>query len=161
MLFVSLLKWNRGCDHYRSQDHFRWCTNVFSNSLCRVGHFVNFIQRSFKARLNWDCVCILKFPQKFPQICFGKNKIGPRAYKSIFMLNSAEHGIFSANKYENANSSWHFHIYKQRKSHAKLCLARKNSQLSVISDLLAWQISCSVSWTWTSFITSGPGLLEM
>ena len=32
-------------------------------------------------------------------------------YKTFFMLNSAEHEIFSANKYENANNSWHFHIY--------------------------------------------------
>ena len=30
---------------------------------------------------------------------------------NFFMLNSAEHEIFSANKYENANNSWHFHIY--------------------------------------------------
>ena len=29
----------------------------------------------------------------------------------FFMLNSAEHETFSANKYENANNSWHFHIY--------------------------------------------------
>ena len=36
---------------------------------------------------------------------------GPRGYKTFFMLNSAEHEIFSANKYENANKSWHFHIY--------------------------------------------------
>ena len=35
----------------------------------------------------------------------------PRVYKTFFMLNSAEHEIFPANKYENANSSWHFHIY--------------------------------------------------
>ena len=34
-----------------------------------------------------------------PRICF------------FFMLNSAEHEIFSANKYENANNCWHFHIY--------------------------------------------------
>ena len=34
-----------------------------------------------------------------------------RGYKTFFMLNSAEHEIFSANKYENANNSWHFHIY--------------------------------------------------
>ena len=27
------------------------------------------------------------------------------------LLNIAEHEIFSANKYENANNSWHFHIY--------------------------------------------------
>ena len=27
-----------------------------------------------------------------------------------FLLNIAEHEIFSANKYENANNSWHFHI---------------------------------------------------
>ena len=40
-----------------------------------------------------------------------KTKIRPRVYKTFFMLNSAEHEIFSANKYENANKSWHFHIY--------------------------------------------------
>ena len=28
-----------------------------------------------------------------------------------FLLNIAEHEIYSANKYENANKSWHFHIY--------------------------------------------------
>ena len=37
--------------------------------------------------------------------------IRPRGYKFFFLLNSAEHDIFSANKYENANNSWHFHIY--------------------------------------------------
>ena len=29
----------------------------------------------------------------------------------FFLLNIAEHENFSANKYENANNSWHFHIY--------------------------------------------------
>ena len=28
-----------------------------------------------------------------------------------FLLNIAEHGNFSANKYENASYCWHFHIY--------------------------------------------------
>ena len=28
-----------------------------------------------------------------------------------FLLNIAEHETFSANKYENANYGWHFHIY--------------------------------------------------
>ena len=28
----------------------------------------------------------------------------PRGYKTFFMFNSAEHEIFSANKYENANN---------------------------------------------------------
>ena len=32
----------------------------------------------------------------------------PRGYKTFFMLNSAEHEIFSADKYENANNSCHF-----------------------------------------------------
>ena len=40
-----------------------------------------------------------------------KVEIWPRGYKTFFMLNSAEHEIFSANKYKNANFSWHFHIY--------------------------------------------------
>ena len=48
------------------------------------------------------------------------------------MLNSAEHEIFSANKYENANNNWHFHIYLQRHFHAQLCFARKNLALLVI-----------------------------
>ena len=67
----------------------------------------------------------------------------PRRYKTFFMLNSAEHEILPAkqqitDKYiyfllslaeyeivyafecENANRSWHFHIYEQRKFHAQL-----------------------------------------
>ena len=28
-----------------------------------------------------------------------------------FLLNIAEHENFSANKYENANYCWHFHIF--------------------------------------------------
>ena len=65
-------------------------------------------------------------------------------YKTIFMLSSAEHKLLPANKqqttdnyryflltlaegeifyayeYENANISWHFHIYQQRKFPAQL-----------------------------------------
>ena len=37
-----------------------------------------------------------------------------------FLLNLAEHGMFSVNKYDNANYCWHFHIYKHRKFHAQL-----------------------------------------
>ena len=44
---------------------------------------------------------------------------------------------FSAYKYENANSSWHFHIYYQRNFHAQLYLARKNLHLLINRDLLA------------------------
>ena len=36
------------------------------------------------------------------------------------LLNIAEHENFSANKYENANYCWHFHIYLQGKFHAQL-----------------------------------------
>ena len=65
----------------------------------------------------------------------------PRCYKTFFTLNSAEHEIVSANKYENANNSLAFHIYYQRNFHDQLCLARKNLQL-LVWDLLAGQISC-------------------
>ena len=75
----------------------------------------------------------LKYVQIGNGLDFGA--VWPRGYKKIFMLNSAEHEIvllinlrfltiansfllyiaehenFSANKYENANNSWHFHIY--------------------------------------------------
>ena len=76
--------------------------------------------------------------------------------KLFFMLNSAEHEIFSDNKYENGNNSWHFHIYQQRNFHVKLCLARKNLQLLVIWDLLAGKI-CWVEHE-KCFIASGPGI---
>ena len=46
-----------------------------------------------------------------------------QGYKAFFMLNSAEHELFYANHYENANNSWHFHIYQQRNVNAQLCLA--------------------------------------
>ena len=36
-------------------------------------------------------------------------------FANSFLLNITEHENFSANKYENANYSWHFHIYWQRK----------------------------------------------
>ena len=36
-----------------------------------------------------------------------KQNLAPRLL-NFFMLNSAEHEMFSANKYEN---SWHLHIY--------------------------------------------------
>ena len=35
---------------------------------------------------------------------------GPEIIK-LFMLISAENEMFSANKYENANLSWHFYIH--------------------------------------------------
>ena len=37
-----------------------------------------------------------------------------RGYKTFFMLNSIEHEIFSTNKYENANNSWHFHLLAEK-----------------------------------------------
>ena len=43
----------------------------------------------------------VKFATK-PISIIGK-KFSPQAYKTFFMLISAEHEIFSANKYENAN----------------------------------------------------------
>ena len=45
--------------------------------------------------------------------------IWPRGYKTIVMLNSAEHEISSANRYENAN---------RINFHAQLSIARKNVQ---------------------------------
>ena len=73
-------------------------------------------------------ILVIKHSDKFLQrkgVARGNKhtETGPRGYKSFFMLNSAEHEnfsankyehaneIFSANKYENANDSWHVHIY--------------------------------------------------
>ena len=50
-------------------------------------------------------------PQSLIRALFVRLRPAPEAIQLFFMLNSAEHEIFSANKYENANNSWHFHIY--------------------------------------------------
>ena len=83
-------------------------------------------------------------------------KPGSEVIKLFFMLNSDEHEIFSANKYENANNSWHFHIYKQRKFHAQQCFARK---LEIVSNLIfISRRNFMLSWVEHEkrFITSGP-----
>ena len=79
--------------------------------------------------LGFHCLQRLSVPIRgFITIAYFFYAVRPRGYKTFFMLNSAEHEIFSANKHENANNSWHFHIYQQRTFHAQLCLARKNLQ---------------------------------
>ena len=60
-----------------------------------------------------------------------------------FLLNIAEHENFSANKYENVNYCWHFHIYKQRKFHAQLSWAWKKFYNLVFQMVGAW-LSLSV-----------------
>ena len=71
------------------------------------------------------------------------------------MLNSAEHEIFSANKYENTKNSWHFHILAGKFSCSAM-FSKKN--VAVIGDLLAGQILCSAELSMKkSFITSRPG----
>ena len=39
-----------------------------------------------------------------------------QGYKICFVFNCAEHDIFSADKHENANLCWHFHIDKHGKA---------------------------------------------
>ena len=45
------------------------------------------------------------------------NDVRPRSrgYKTVFMLNSAEHDIVPAKKCSNANNSWYFNIYEPEK----------------------------------------------
>ena len=43
-----------------------------------------------------------------------------RTIAITFLLKIVEHENFSANKYENANYCWHFHIYLQKKFWAQL-----------------------------------------
>ena len=70
------------------------------------------LKKKIECRLQQFC---LSAAQELTNLCLLFHKIGfdvwPIGYKTFFMLNSAEHEIFSANKYENANNSWHFHIY--------------------------------------------------
>ena len=57
------------------------------------------------------------------------------------MLDSAEHEIFSANKYENANNSGIF-VFLTEKISCSAIFCDKKLWLLVIWDLLAGQSSC-------------------
>ena len=74
-------------------------------------HFVGLL-------FSWDMI-LSTFPtnyiileiNKWAASCSSPTLIRSQGYKTYFMLNSADHEFLSANKYENANNSWHFHIY--------------------------------------------------
>ena len=124
------------------QTPFQKKTNQFWQS-CLPWKYINSLT------IYWDHTILLLKP-KFWTILFYmllhvdvSTYSWSRDYKTRFMLSWAEHEIFSANKYENANNSWHFHIYYQRNFHDQLCLAKTNLQLLVLWDLSAEQISCS------------------
>ena len=101
--------------------------------------------------------------EKASEFCFllnlcGFTRSGPEV-KLFFVLNSAEHEIFSANKYENANNSWHFHIYWQRNFHAQLYFDSKKG-FAIVSHLrfiigTNFMLSC-VQHGKKNFITSVP-----
>ena len=91
----------------------------FHHKCCLLGYILGILQkRDFKSLLTW-------------QYRNYSLNIRPQGYKNFFMLNSAEHEIFSANKYENVNN-------------IKL-------QLLVIWSLVAGQISCSAELSMKKF----------
>ena len=51
--------------------------------------------------------CSIQLSMKFVQLI----NLKLLTIVNSFLLNIAEHENFSANKYENANYCWHFHIY--------------------------------------------------
>ena len=51
----------------------------------------------------------------------------------FFMPNSAEHEIFTANKYENANNSWHFSYLFEEKFSCSAMFSKK--EFAIFSNL--------------------------
>ena len=64
----------------------------------------------------------------------------PEGYKTFCVHNSVEHEIFSANKYENANNSWHFHIYQQRNFHAYCPFDISQKDIFGLAFYFKWKI---------------------
>ena len=73
------------------------------------------------------------------------------------MLNSAEHEIFSANKYENANNSWHFSYVLAEKIS---CSAMFSNKAFAIVSYLRFISMTNFMLSWVEhekiFIISGP-----
>ena len=80
----------------------------------------------------------------------------PRGYKTFFMLISAEHEIFSANKYENAIKLAFSYLLAEKMSSLAI-FSKKEFAIVSNLDLLAGRISCSAELSMKkNFITSGP-----
>ena len=80
----------------------------------------------------------------------------PRGYKIFFMLNSAEHEIFSANKYENANKLAFSYLLAEKITRSAM-LSKK--EFAIISNLrFISRTNFMLSWVEheKSFITLGP-----
>ena len=77
-------------------------------------------QRNKNKRLGPEVIklfsCSTQLSMKFYLLMNSKLQIST----VVFLLNLAEYVIFSAYEYENANISWHFYIYQQRKFLAQL-----------------------------------------
>ena len=61
---------------------------------------------------------------------------GCEVIANSFLLNIAKHETFSANKYENADYGWHFHIYKQFPCSAELSMIFFLQQQGLVSEYL-------------------------
>ena len=81
----------------------------------------------------------------------------PRGYETFFMLNSAKHEMFSANKYENANKLAFSYLLAEKFS----CSAMfSKTEFAIISNSrFISRTNFMLSWVEheKSFMTSGPG----
>ena len=54
---------------------------------------------------------IFEFCSVAEHVGLNNPEYSPRGYKTISMLNSADHEIYTAHKCQNANNCWHCNIY--------------------------------------------------
>ena len=82
---------------------------------------------------------------------------GPQGFKTFFMLNSAEHEVFSANKYENAKNSLAFLYLLAEKFSCSVMFSKK--EFAIISNLgFISRTKFMLSWVEheKNFMTLGP-----
>ena len=68
-------------------------------------------QPSSIAQLGPEVIKLFSCPTQLSMKFFLQINCKLLTISNSFLLNIAEHENFSANKYENANYCWHFHIY--------------------------------------------------
>ena len=83
-------------------------------------------------------------------------QIWPRGYKTFFILNSVEHEILNAYKYENMKQFIIFQAQISLECYFLLLINVKMPTIVGIVTFMSRKISCSVEHE-KSFITSGPG----
>ena len=114
-LFPQPLRDSNSTKNICSFDAYRLCKKPFLKLHAQLSSGVRGVTFGLSLRMRKSSAYACS-ETRDAQVCISFGSAArPRGYKTLTMLNSAEHEIYPAHKCQNANYCWHFNIYKHDK----------------------------------------------